>query len=75
MTFIAARYARSRSVTIACGPPWRFIALQEFQRCLAIPPFRSKNLKHFAFMVDCAPNIVSLAIDPYEHLVQVPAPV
>ena len=41
----------------------------------AIPPFRGKNLKHFAFVVNRAPQIAGLPVDPHEHLIKVPAPV
>ena len=40
-----------------------------------IPPFRGKNLKHFAFVVNRAPQIAGLPVDPHEHLIKVPAPV
>ena len=49
-------------------------ALQKLQRRLAIPTLRSKDLEHFAFVIDGAPKIMRLAIDPHEHLVQVPTP-
>ena len=41
----------------------------------AIPPFRGKNLKHFTFVVNGAPQIAGLPVDPHEHLIKVPAPV
>jgi hypothetical protein len=50
-------------------------ALQKLKRCLAIPPFRGKNFKHLAFVVDSTPQIMRLAIYLHEYLVQVPAPV
>src|SRR5919106_3490799 len=49
-------------------------ALQERQGCLAIPAFRGKHLQHLAFVINSPPEIVRLAIDPNEHLVQVPTP-
>jgi hypothetical protein len=49
--------------------------LRKRQRCLAIPPFRGENLKHLTFVIDSPPQIVSLAIDLYEDLVEVLAPV
>lgn len=48
--------------------------LDKIQRSAAIPAFCGKNLKHFAFMINRPPQIVRLAVDPNEHLVQVPAP-
>ena len=57
------------------GRPYRFIArLQKLQRSLAIPAFRGKDLKHLTFVINGPPEIVRLAIDPHEHLVQMPAP-
>ena len=50
-------------------------ALQKLQRCPAVPPLRDKNLKHFTFVVDSAPQIMSLAVDADEYLIKVPAPV
>ena len=43
-------------------------ALQEFQRCPAIPPIRDKNLEHLPFVVDSAPKVVSLAVAAGELL-------
>ena len=42
---------------------------QELQRSLAIPPFRDKDLEHFAFVINRAPEIMGLAIDTNEHFV------
>ncbi len=36
--------------------------------------FARKNLKHLAFMIYRTPQVVRLAIDPDEHLVEVPTP-
>ena len=41
----------------------------------AIPPFHCKNVKHFTFVVNRAPQIAGLPVDPHEHLIKVPAPV
>ena len=41
----------------------------------AIPPFRCKNLKQFTFVVNRAPQIEGLPVDPHEHLIKAPAPV
>jgi hypothetical protein len=48
--------------------------IQEIQRSLAIPPFHSENLKHLAFVIDGPPEVVNLAFNPNEHLVQMPNP-
>ena len=50
-------------------------AFQKPECSPAIPPFRYKNLKHFPFVVNRAPQIAGLPVDPYEHLIKVPAPV
>ena len=61
-------YDRSRSaVTLHC-------ALQEFQRSPAIPGLRRENLKRLVFVIHGTPEILHLAIDPDENLVEVPAP-
>ena len=49
-------------------------AFQEPQRRLAIPALRCKDLEHLTFVINRAPQIARLAIDPHEHLVQMPAP-
>ena len=56
-----------RTIAFHCAP-------QKLERSLAIPPFRGKHLEHFAFMIDRPPEVMCLAIEPHEHLVQVPAP-
>ena len=33
-----------------------------------VPPLRDKNLEHLPFVVDCAPKVVSLAVDAGELL-------
>jgi hypothetical protein len=53
-------------------PPHRF--LQEFQRRLAISALRHKGFQHLAFVIDRAPEVVRLAVDLHEHLVEVPPP-
>ena len=47
---------------------------RNFSAALAIPALRGENLEHFAFVIDGAPQIVRLAIDPDENLVEVPSP-
>ncbi len=39
-----------------------------------IPVLRDENLKYLAFVINRTPQIVRLAIDPDEHLVEVPSP-
>ena len=48
--------------------------LQEFQCGLAITFLRHECLKNFTLMIDSPPQIMSLAIDPNEDLVQMPFP-
>jgi len=48
--------------------------LQKLKRSPAIPAFRRKSLEHLAFVIDSAPEVMRLAVDPHEHLVRVPAP-
>lgn len=48
--------------------------LQEVQCRFLVPGLGHEALKHLAFMVDGAPQVVPLAIDLHEHLLQVPAP-
>ena len=56
ITFIAARYDGSLSVTIDAGRPSRVIATrQALTRSPAIPPLRDKPLSHFAFVIHSAP--------------------
>jgi len=40
-----------------------------------LPAFRGKDLEHLTFVIDSTPEVVRVAIDPHEHLVQVPTPV
>ena len=58
--------------------PWLSIPLhrapQKLKRSRAISLFRGVDLEHFTFMINRAPQIMCLAIDTHEHLVQVPAP-
>ena len=48
--------------------------LQKRQRCLVIPPICGKDLKHFSFVINCVPKIMSFIIDPDENLVQATTP-
>ena len=41
----------------------------------AIPALRGENLEYLAFVINGPPRVVRLAVDPDEHLVQVPASV
>src|SRR6056297_1629700 len=49
--------------------------LKEFQRCLLVPRLRDEALQHLTFVVDGSPEVVPLAVDLYENLVEVPSPV
>ena len=49
-------------------------ALQKRMRSIAIPAFRGKDFEHLAFLIDCPPEIVRLAVDSNEHLIYVPSP-
>jgi len=40
----------------------------------AISAPRGENLKHLAFVIHCAPEVIRFAVDPNEHFVQVPSP-
>jgi hypothetical protein len=48
--------------------------LQELQGGLAIPALAGENLEYLAFVINRPPQVVRLAIDPHEHLIQVPTP-
>ena len=48
---------------------------EEPKYSLYIPPFRGKNFKYLAFVIERTPKVIRLAVDANEHLVQVPAPV
>ena len=48
--------------------------LEKRQGRPAIPAFRGKDLQHLTFMIHSALEIVHLAVDLHEDLVQVPAP-
>ena len=39
-------------------------ALEKLKRCLAVAPFCDECFKHLAFVVDGAPQVVALAVDP-----------
>src|SRR3546814_3293824 len=49
--------------------------LQERQSCRFVALSSDVTLEDFAFVVDSPPQVVSLTVDLYEHLVKVPAPV
>ena len=48
-------------------------APRKLKRSPAIPPFRGQDLEHFSFVVNRAPQIAALPVDPHEHLIKVPA--
>ena len=47
---------------------------EDFQCSFPIAGLGDKAFQHLALMIDSAPKIVPLAVDLYEHLVEVPAP-
>ncbi len=47
---------------------------EKLEGCPAIPALARENLEHLAFVIHGAPEVVRLAIDPNEGLVQVPTP-
>jgi len=46
--------------------------LQQFQCCLFVTTLLDEDIQNFAFFVDGAPYVHSLAVDPDDHFVQVP---
>ena len=48
---------------------------QESQRCLAIPAPSDIGLEHFTLVIDGAPEVVKLAVDFDENLVEMPGPI
>jgi hypothetical protein len=48
--------------------------LQELQRSFLVACLRHETLKHLAFVIDGAPEIVPLTVDLHENLVEVPPP-
>ncbi len=48
--------------------------LQEPERRHAIPALRGKDLEDLTFVIHGAPKVVCRAVDPDEHLVQMPSP-
>ena len=49
-------------------------ALQKFQRRLAITALRGEYFAHLTFVIHSSPQIMRLAVDTNEYLVQMPAP-
>ena len=47
---------------------------QARQRGPAIPALAGEHLEHLAFVINGSPQVVRIAIDPDEHLIQVPTP-
>jgi len=48
---------------------------KKLQSCLLVPGLCYKALKHLTLVIDRAPEIMPLAVDLHEHLVEVPSPV
>jgi len=70
------RSVRSKTVGYdrARSPIALHSAFEELQRSSAIPVLRREYLKHFTLVIHRTPEIMRLATDPDEYLVQVPAP-
>jgi hypothetical protein len=49
-------------------------ALEKLQRRSFVPSCRDHRLQDLAFMVDGAPEIAELAVDPHKDLIQMPPP-
>jgi len=75
MIFMVARYEANRSVTMTSGLSYRFMALRKKIQCsLAISAFRNAAFQNFALMINRAPQIMLLAIDLDEDLIELPSP-
>lgn len=48
--------------------------LQEFQRGLLVSGLRHDAIKDLTLVISRAPQLVHLAVDLHEHLVEVPSP-
>ena len=48
--------------------------LQELQCSPAIPTLCGEDFKHLTFVIDGAPEVMHLSVDPYEYFVQMPSP-
>ena len=47
---------------------------QKPQSSLAISLLGDENFKDFSFVIDRPPEVINLAVDAYENLIQMPAP-
>jgi hypothetical protein len=67
-----------RTQPVSHDAPWSAIALhrpfQEIQGGPAIPALRREYFEYLSFVIDRTPEIMRLAVDPDEHLIQVPTP-
>jgi len=45
---------------------------EEFHSCLAITALCDKAFQDFLFSIDIPPEVVRLAVDPLEYLIQMP---
>ena len=61
------------SVTATAGPSHRFS--DEFQGSFLVRGLGDEALQHLAFVIDGPPEVMSLAVDLHEHLIQMPPPV
>jgi hypothetical protein len=49
--------------------------LEEFQFCFSVSALGNKGFKHLAFVADCAPQVMCLAVDLHEYFVEMPLPI
>jgi hypothetical protein len=74
ISFIAAAYEQSPSVTTFRGRPYFLRIRLKLQRRSLVPLCGDHRLQDLAFVVDSAPEIAELAVDLHERLVQMPTP-
>jgi hypothetical protein len=69
---------RIRAKPIGDDPPRAAVFLhdppEKLQRRHLVPLRRDHSLQDLAFMVDGAPKVAELAVDPHKDLIQMPAP-
>jgi hypothetical protein len=76
VSFIAARYKRSVSVTTHMCATMAFHSFpQKSDGSLAITALCDKSFQDFPFVINSPPTIVGLAAEVHERLVQVPLPI
>jgi hypothetical protein len=74
ISFIAAGYEQSPSVTTLGG--WRYLhgALQELERRGLVPLRGDHRFQNLAFVIDSSPEVAELAVDLHKDLIQMPPP-